>query len=74
MSTAYEYVIRGFPHGLAALFHRNLVGFQVTWTTDGKATRFATAEDGFARAREHGLKDDQFYAVAIWEVAQKEVA
>jgi hypothetical protein len=62
------WIIRRSPGGYAARFHRNLCGLQVTWTTDEDATRFATGEEAFAKAREHGLRDDQFCAVALWDV------
>mgnify|MGYP001603543795 CR=1 FL=1 len=72
-----HWIIRSMPRdlsvlGLAARFHRNLCRVQVTWTTDEGATRFATAEDAFARAIEHGLKDHEFVVAAVWNYRNDE--
>jgi len=72
MTPTHGWIIRGPRHGLAARFHKNLCGLQVTWTVDEKATRFATGEEAMAKAREHGLSEKEFCAAAVWPVEPKQ--
>jgi hypothetical protein len=66
VNPTHAWIIRGARHGLAARFHKNLCGLQVTWTVNEKATHFATGEEAMAKAREHGLGENQFHPVVVW--------